>query len=518
MKLALHIFRKDARRLWPAAAISIVLLALLMQADRWRFDSIVNNTEGWLNLVLPLAWACLLALTVLEEPLSGERHFWLTRPHRWPALLSAKLLFALAFVHLPKLIADSYVVAAHGFSPAECAAQLLGQQAMLAASVTLPAIAIAALVGSFTHFVMLLFAIALGGIFASGGPFRTMPLMQRPVDYLRPELVIAVLAMGAIAVVAIQYRGRKLGIARGVALLTAVMAGGLYGYAPESFDYRMRAALHPAPALGLRLSGVKAAVTRPYVASNRETIAVPVMLTGVPQGALYHFGPVDLTIHTNDGASYRSASFAYYGQSFGISFRAGVMRFPIDLESAPLSLLQNFEPALYRKLKGERVRITGRMPVSFFRMGETAWMPLPGRTLAPGVGHCSADFVAGPWSSKSLVKVLCESPTNLPRITSVTVSTGGAVPEWQQVLADNANFNDGPHWTWLSPLDRAKAFLHTSDPATRRYSRTMEIPLESVDKARIGITPEIPTGYSLVDFEFRDLLLSDFAVKPYDRR
>ena len=66
MKMLLHTLRKDVRRLWPAALLSLVLLAMLTRADRWRFDTMIGSTEGWLNLVLPLAWACLIALSVLE--------------------------------------------------------------------------------------------------------------------------------------------------------------------------------------------------------------------------------------------------------------------------------------------------------------------------------------------------------------------------------------------------------------------------------------------------------------------
>src|ERR1035438_3213039 len=148
MKLVLHTFRKDVRRLWPAALVSLVLLATLTRTDRWRSDTLVSSAEGWLNLVVPLAWACLIALAVLEEPLAGDRHFWLTRPHRWPALLAAKLIFALLFVHVPSLIADAYILAAHGFPPFESLPHLLWKQLAFAAFVTLPALALAAMIRS----------------------------------------------------------------------------------------------------------------------------------------------------------------------------------------------------------------------------------------------------------------------------------------------------------------------------------------------------------------------------------
>jgi hypothetical protein len=80
MPLILHIFRKDARRLWKEIAGTLALLGWLTQLDSWRGGYTPGVTEGWLNLLLPLAWGCLAALAVLQDPVPGERQFWLTLP------------------------------------------------------------------------------------------------------------------------------------------------------------------------------------------------------------------------------------------------------------------------------------------------------------------------------------------------------------------------------------------------------------------------------------------------------
>jgi hypothetical protein len=520
MNLTLHILRKDARRLWPAIVITLSLLAMLAINDRWRGDSVIGTTEGWLNLLMPLAWACLLAFAVLEEPLAGDRHLWLTRPHRWQILLSAKLLFALVFVHLPSFLAALYIVTARGFSLAESLPHLLAGQVTLAAAITLPAIALAALVGTFTQFMTLLFAVAAAAIFVtSGGPFRAMPDIQRPVDYLRPEFVAAVAGLSAIGICLLQYRRRKPAVARTVALLTVIMAGGLSAYVPPSFDYRVRAALHPAPALVLRQSALKPLTPPNFAPYNRDTVALPVALMGLPAEALYTLGPVDLTITTSDGSRYHtSATTPYVPANGGVPVFARIARFPSDLESAPLALYQSFERRLYDRLKTQRVRISGRMPVSFFRLGETAWMPIPGRVAAAGVGHCSTTVIEDHWSANSVVKVLCESPSHLPQSTRVTVYAPGVLRTWAQRLGNSASLTEGPQWGWLSPLDRAKSFVPISDPRTRQYQYSLDVPLEYIDKARIGITAEIPTGYTIVDFDFRDVALNDFYIKQNARR
>ena len=79
MRLILHTLQKDFRRLWPAAAVTRLMLVALTRADRWRADWLASSMEGWMNLLLTMAWVMLAALAVLEEPLVGDGHFW-SRP------------------------------------------------------------------------------------------------------------------------------------------------------------------------------------------------------------------------------------------------------------------------------------------------------------------------------------------------------------------------------------------------------------------------------------------------------
>jgi hypothetical protein len=114
--------------------------------DRWRSDVVLGSTEGWLNLLAPLAWACLIGLVVEQEPMVGDRQFWTTRPYRRSVLLAAKLLFVVMFVHVPFLLADVYILAMRGFSPLAYLPQLTWDQLLLVAALTLPAFALATLV------------------------------------------------------------------------------------------------------------------------------------------------------------------------------------------------------------------------------------------------------------------------------------------------------------------------------------------------------------------------------------
>ena len=46
----------------------------------------------------------------------------------------------------------------------------------------------------------------------------------------------------------------------------------------------------------------------------------------------------------------------------------------------------------------------------------------------------------------------------------------------------------------------------------------MEVPLEHLDEGKIAITPEIPTGYTVVDFSFADITLSNYVARPIPYR
>jgi hypothetical protein len=516
MKSVLHTFRKDFRHLWPAALVSLVLLATLARADRWRSDTMVSSTEGWLNLVLPLAWACVIALAVLEEPLAGDRHFWLTRPHRWPALLTAKVLFALLFVHVPFLIADGYILAAHGFPPLEYLPQLLWKQLSFAAFVTLPALALATLVRSFTHFMLGIFAIAATAAFAFvSGAARTANTMPRPDDYLRGEITAILIAAAAVVILWFQYRRRQAIIARTVVVVVALLAGTLIGYVPELANYQARAVLRPIYApLSLRIIEPPSHPPEAYFPfANRSTVVLPVALTGLPVGVSYRTDVLTLTVAAGDGRRYQSTTSTPGNQFEKVQLEASLFPYKYDSDSAFLWLTLRFDAAVYAALKDGAVRLTGRSVVRLVRPGETAWMPVGGRVAAPGVGHCTSGISEDRWS-EARIKVLCESPSDIPAAVRVTLWTPEDGRRFTSRLGAFGNPTTGPQTAWLSPLDRGKTFFNLSDPKYRRYPVTVEVPMEHLANARIAVTPEFVTGYSVVNFDFPDIPLSKYWIEP----
>ena len=59
MRLALHIFRKDVRRLWWETLVATGALAYLAHMNANRMDYLPGPMEGLMNIVVPAAWAFL---------------------------------------------------------------------------------------------------------------------------------------------------------------------------------------------------------------------------------------------------------------------------------------------------------------------------------------------------------------------------------------------------------------------------------------------------------------------------
>src|ERR1043166_191352 len=98
MRQALHIFRKDIRCLWWE------ILVVEALAIGYTFVKSESHDILYVNGLLPLAWIYLVVRVILQEPLPGDRQFWITRPYAWRSLLGAKALFVIAVINLPRLI------------------------------------------------------------------------------------------------------------------------------------------------------------------------------------------------------------------------------------------------------------------------------------------------------------------------------------------------------------------------------------------------------------------------------
>jgi len=400
--------------------VTLLLLALLAREDGWRADWVPSPTEGWLNLLLPLAWACLVALAVEQEPLTGDQQFWLTRPYRRPALFAAKALFVVLFIHIPSFIADCYILSAREFSALVYLPQLLWKQVLLGAALTLPALALAAMSRSFAHFMLAVFAIAAAIAFLTGG-FPNPPLPWQAVDNVRHAVIVAVIAAAAGGITLLQFTRRRTGAARVIGIASALAAGTMSAYMPVTYTFALRSAMQPGPAQAvLRLvpPEERSSVPAPlWSGSEMITAALPVAISGIPHSAEYRVEQLEVEIVGPHGERYRTPKRSSY-RPFDKVMLDTYMWSPKSEDRSPSWLILRINRSVHEQIRDGAVKIAGKAAITFYRLGAPAWMNAVGGVSVPAAGQCSSHLVDGRWS-EAMLKVECESPTPIPLFTRV---------------------------------------------------------------------------------------------------
>lgn len=224
MSFVFHIFRKDLRHLWGETVISLALLAAYI----WRVprDWYPKTTEVYfadryldptLTILLLASWWFLIVRLVHSEKLVGDRQFWLTRPYEWKRLLCAKLLFLVAFVHVPLLIAQICLLGFAGFSPYAHWYGLIWLQAMIFFGLLLPAMALAVVTATFGQAILALLGVAL---FMAGLMTLATLFSDESVGVTSEDAQFLVLIVGCAMIVLLQYSRRQVRIS--ISLIAAM--------------------------------------------------------------------------------------------------------------------------------------------------------------------------------------------------------------------------------------------------------------------------------------------------------
>jgi len=517
MRLILHTLQKDFRRLWPAAAITWVMLGALARADRWRADWLASSMEGWMNLLLTMAWVMLAALAVLEEPLVGDGHFWTTRPYRWPELLMAKLAFVVLAIHFPSLLADVFVLAARGFWPADYLGLLFWKQILFFAAVTLPSIALACLVRNFTHFVIAVFAIAAGIAILNGG-FQSFPDFQRQESELRHAAIRVLLATAALAVIWTQYARRRVIPARVMAIAAMLAAAPLSAWLPARAEYvAISRESGGIPRISLRNSSTEdTSAVLGRLGGTQPVALLPIAIVPGAAGKLFRIPFVEVEIDAQNGTRFRSKipspnrPFERIDLVADTFSTAQARSSQQEFYSPPDWLALRFSVPAWERLKNVRVRIHGIAAFDLYRRGAAGVLPGQGNGDVPDFGHCTVMTAEGRYFEEML-KVYCESPRGLPA-ASITLRHEPSSREWRIRLNSSVTYSPGPHATWLSPLHRGQSFFHLTNSVESMAGSQWLVPISYLSSARIEITPEIVTGHTLAGFDFGEVTLASWLV------
>jgi hypothetical protein len=510
MRLALHIFRKDVRRLWWEITVTLGLTAYLAQLDSNRADYLPGPMEGLMNLLLPLAWAYLIALCVHQEAIVGDRQFWLTRPYPREALLFAKTLFAIAFVHLPSFLADCFVVQARGFQPLDFMSVLAGKQVTFALAITVPAIALAATTKNLTQLASAGLAALVGWLLLAATP--SIPWSN--ADTVLQGTVIGIIAAGSTTIIALQYFRRRTALSRfvGVTALTAGLA--VAAYLPRKVTAVVRCRDSNGVSIAFERHGEPMPESLRFQPPRDVVAVLPIKVSSAAGDTAVYFEALGMEITANDGRRWAMLSRPS---------RGGLPRQP-DAVSAHVVLppekqngwmLIHLDHPVQSQIAGKLVRISAQFTATSFSRGSTTVLnvdePYAG---AAGIGRCTTQIVRQFYSRENLLKVMCESPRDIPLPTNADLVQPSTGSRWHQRLGDARTAVTYPADQWLSPVNRRQTFFHIIDGPEQGKGSQWLVPRSALAGARIELTPEHDRGCGIVAFEAVDIDLRSYRLKP----
>ena len=460
MGQVLHIFRKDTRRFWPEILVSLaVLLAFLAVTPRlWPYDRLnginhfAQQLSMVLNFLLPVSWWLLLARCVHAESLVGENQAWLTRPFRWPELLTAKALFALVYLWLPLWIAQCVLLHLAGFAVIPFAGDLFYDTCLIAAFIVLPLFAIATLTANFARMTLTLLGVLLGLIgMMTLGAWRhsnevTIPFQPSHLNVLLwPWLALL------IAAIVLQYKRRQAAWARALLLVPLVTGGlfvALHVTAPDVDGVYPKAA---APLLKVDFAPTEKMQTlayqQPYGKREQIEIHLPVVISGVPDGTATKLDLYQVTLDAGS-VHWESKWLSTYGY------------YVPGEEPGRLRVLINRD--VYDGLRGQKVDLHLTFALSGLRAGDSSERVIGAREFAiPYDGICSLQQGNG---ERSLSELHCRYPLRGSPITYVTApGTTGVCNGSATGSKITAHDWAGPRFSGQRQFDFGFSPVHTLD-------------------------------------------------------
>ncbi len=207
-----------------AVFVSFDILEILSSPLQTPDTQRINSALGMLMLLLMLAIWYLVALMVYQEPLPGDRQFWLTRPYSRLKLLAAKVLFVIVFINLPLFLSDCFILGAQGFPIGSSLPQLLLRQFPFTALFILPSFAIATVTRGVVQFVFAWFIILLSFIAQTlflSALYRSQGTLSFSTELLLPN------SLWVLTVLIIIWQYAKRHTFAGRVVLIALVFGGL---------------------------------------------------------------------------------------------------------------------------------------------------------------------------------------------------------------------------------------------------------------------------------------------------
>ena len=337
-------------------------------------------------------------MSLLQDPLPGERQFWLTLPVRRSAILAAKVLFAVVTIHLPYLISCAIVLQARGFPPVAYLPELFARQGLLLLVLTVPSLALASVARNAMQFILLALAIAAAAVLVAGntGAFWPFYDLGQTIETTRRNLSLILPILASLAILWLQYRDRRTLLARGAGAAALIASAALFLLLSSTSILSVEAALRPlrpAPAATVRLSDQPRALIdmRRRQLGTGIVAAIPVNIAGA--------APPDM-------ATQLALEIEAPGVHSSTDLAPGAARGHAALiaEIAPSGdlLVLTFDRDLYRRIAHVPVTLKGHLLIQ--RSAANVWTGLQGftRTDIPHMGKCAATESQGSLFQTSL--------------------------------------------------------------------------------------------------------------------
>lgn len=491
MRLMLHIFKKDARRLWWA--IAVVVGWRVAQVFLYpNLDTPSFYIYAIAQLLLALGEACLVLLLMRGEPAVGERQFWITRPYSWKSLLGAKALFMVAFLLVPRLAMDAAILVTQGFHPLEHLQSLAWGQASLAASI-LGVAALAAGTGSLVQAILpaLLYALTVRPQVIMNARFQ---IFNEPSGGVAIDPMVWVLALASVVIIAFQYARRRTALARTAALLGLALAVlTTYVTPPEYFIRLQQTVSGLRRACGtceVRYDPEKRARTAAVFQSPGDvTLAIPIQITGLarePGFSLARSYQMSLEVFGAHGE--------HWQDRIGFRERPDDRKVVLDEGDRGWVTLVLDGPFFWQ-IHGSRMTVRGEIALTLERRLPSVTMPLDGEAHSvPGLGRCWL-----PNNRGIFLQMMCQSPElSMPVARAVLLSTFNG----SQRPGEELDFAGKSERLFFPPLH----FVLTNFMVSKQ--RRTILPME------IEVTPQKLIRCGVIQYELRDLNPEQFLAVP----
>lgn len=465
MKQVIHIFLKDVRHFWRECAVSLLLAGVFAWGEvrQWgqpewastHFSGLLN-VRFWATcaeVLLPALWVFLLVRVIQADSLVGDRQFWITRPLDWKKLLAAKVLFVFAFVSVPLLVLDCFLLWRAQFSPAHHALGLLWMQVLLVLFMLLPFAALATVTRNLGH---LLLALLAAAVYMIGMALLSDKVpnssFSGPVDTVYTILLIATAA----TVLVLQYARRRTGhsrlliVALGTAFLLLLVATPYKSLVAHEFPNLNQAERRPFE-IALLVPEKRAAAAD----SGEKDVEVrlPLAVSSIARDEIVNIDGIRLEMESP--------------QEWDSGWKSPGLLFYPETRKAEVSF--TFKKKDFDRLAAAPARARIDIAFSQFRDGQSVpFVVPPGRFELSGLGHC--------FNSIYSRQITCLTPLRTPSSLLVTTDMSQSTcPLLERESAAKPgelargwirNSDSAPADFGISPINTVNVFLSASSPST----------------------------------------------------